>query len=124
MLPTCRTTTKMTGIESPDWRLFTDGGLKRQIDGTEMAGWRIAVVSPENFVRILCGPVLCDPRLPAFQGPRPAATTQPNSLFLSEAFRWAHFSIPRGERVRILFDSKHAARVTLGVADVTSSCCV
>ena len=29
----------MTGIESPDERLFTDGGFKRNIDGTEMAGW-------------------------------------------------------------------------------------
>ena len=27
MLPTCRTTTRMTGIESPGWRLFTDGGF-------------------------------------------------------------------------------------------------
>ena len=25
---TCRTTTRMTGIESPGWKLFTDGGLK------------------------------------------------------------------------------------------------
>ena len=27
MLPTSRSTNRMTGIESPGWRLFTDGGL-------------------------------------------------------------------------------------------------
>ena len=32
MLPTCRTTTRMTGIESPGWRLFPYGCIKRQID--------------------------------------------------------------------------------------------
>ena len=26
----------------------------------ELAGWGIAAVSPDNFVRILCGPVTCD----------------------------------------------------------------
>ena len=30
-LPSCRTTTGLTGIESPGWRLFTDGGIKRNI---------------------------------------------------------------------------------------------
>ena len=29
----------MIGIESASWRLFTDGGFQRQIDGTGMAGW-------------------------------------------------------------------------------------
>ena len=27
MLPSCRTATRMTGIESPCWSLFTDGGF-------------------------------------------------------------------------------------------------
>ena len=34
----------------------------------------------------------------------------------AEALRWTDSFIPRGERVRILYDSKHAARVALGVA--------
>ena len=34
----------------------------------------------------------------------------------AEALRWANSFIPRGARFRIIFDSKHAARVTLGVA--------
>ena len=50
MSPTCRQTTKMTGTESPGWRLLRDGGVKRQIDGTEMAGWGLAAVSPDNCV--------------------------------------------------------------------------
>ena len=50
----------MTGIESTGWRLFTDGGCKRNPDGTDAAGWGIAAVSPENIVQILCGPVICD----------------------------------------------------------------
>ena len=40
----------MTGIESSGCRPFTDGGFKRQDDGTELAGWRIAAFSPDNFV--------------------------------------------------------------------------
>ena len=61
-------TTRLTSVESPDRRLFADGGFKRDIDGTEMAGWGVAIVSPENLVRIICGPVVCDLRLPAFLG--------------------------------------------------------
>ena len=38
MLPTCRVTTRLTGIESAGWRLFTDGGFKRNPDGTDAAG--------------------------------------------------------------------------------------
>ena len=52
----------MTGIESPDWRLFTDRGFERRADGTDLASWGIAAVSLDNFVRNLCGPVTCDPR--------------------------------------------------------------
>ena len=29
-------------------------------DGTDAAGWGIAVVSPDNCVWILCGPVTCE----------------------------------------------------------------
>ena len=62
MLPTCRTTTRMTGIQSPSWRLFSDEGFKRQVNFTEMSGWGIAAVSLDNFVRILCGPVQVLPK--------------------------------------------------------------
>ena len=50
MLPTRRTTTRMTGIESPGLKLYTDEGSKRQVDGGELAGWRLAAASPDNFV--------------------------------------------------------------------------
>ena len=33
-----------------------------------MADWGVAAVSPDNFVRVLCGLVACDPPLPAFLG--------------------------------------------------------
>ena len=75
----------MTGTASPAWRLFTDGRfLKRQVDGTDSAGWRIAAVSPNNFIRILCGPVVRNPRRLLFQLPNRAATTPRNSLGLPE----------------------------------------
>ena len=38
----------------------------------------------------------------------------------AEALRWANSFIPPGARLRILFDSKHAARVTPGVAHAKS----
>ena len=82
----------MTGIEAPGWRLFTDEGFKRQVDGTELARWGIAAVSPDNFVRILCGPVTCDPRHLAFLGPLRAATTPRNSLVLLKHFDGSIFS--------------------------------
>ena len=113
----------MAGNESPGWRPFTDGGFKRQIYGTEVAGWGVAVVSPDSFVRVLCGPVLCDPQLPAILGATTCSNNTAELTGLAEALReregerGGNFFMPRGERVRILFDSKHAARVTLGVAD-------
>ena len=85
MLPTCRATTRMTGIESSRLLGLTllagDSSLmevsKRQVD-----------------VRSLCGPVTCDPRR--------RATPCRND------------TAPTGEWVRIQYDSKHAARVALG----------
>ena len=56
----------MTGIVSLGWRVFTDGGFKRRADGTDLAGWEIAVDSPGTVVGILFGPVTCDPRHRAF----------------------------------------------------------
>ena len=40
----------MTGIESPGWRLFTDGGFQRNPDGTDPDGWRIAAILPDIFL--------------------------------------------------------------------------
>ena len=68
MLPSCRTTNRMSGIESPGWRLLTNGGFKRRPTGSEMAGWRIAAVSLDNFVRILSGPLTRDPSHLVFLG--------------------------------------------------------
>ena len=61
MLATCRVTTRLTGIESVGWRLFTDGGFKRNPDGTDAAGEGIAAVSHDNLVQFLCGPVVLRP---------------------------------------------------------------
>ena len=81
-----------------------------------MAGGGVAVVSPENFVRVICGPVVCDPQLLAFQGATSYSNNTAELTGLAEAFRWANFFILRGARLRIFFDPKHAARNTLGVA--------
>ena len=72
---------QMTGIASPGWKVFTDGGCKRQMDGTVLAGWGIAAVSPDDFVRILCGPVVCDASPSGILRGHPRnATTRRNSL--------------------------------------------
>ena len=105
----------MTGIESPGWRLFTDGGFERNIDGTEMASWSVAVLSPESFVRVVCGPVVCEPRLLAFLGATSCSNNTAELTGLADAQRYASSFIPRGARLRMLSDSKHAARVTRGV---------
>ena len=105
-----------------DWcrvsRLETLHGwwLKTFIYDTEMAGWGVAVVSPEKLVRIICGPVVCDARLPAFLGALSCSHNAAVFAGFAEAVRWANYFIPRGARLRILFDSKHAARVTNGTA--------
>ena len=51
-----------------------------------------------------------------FLEPLRAATTPRNSLVWQKLSDGLVFFIARGESVRILFDSKHAAHVTLGVA--------
>ena len=103
MLPTCRITTRLTGFESPGWRLFTDGGFKRTVDRTEMAGWGVAVGSRENVVRILCGPVVRDSRPPAFLGAKSCSNNTAELTGFAEAIRWANSLIHRGARLRILF---------------------
>ena len=84
----------MTGIESPGWRLFTDGGLKRQDDGPVMVGWGIAAVSPDHFVRILCGPVSRDPRHLAFLGATSYSNIAAELTGFAEALRWINFFCP------------------------------
>ena len=112
MLITCRITTRLTGIESPGWRLFTEGGFERNIDGTEMAGWRVAVVSPEILLRSFVAQ-LCDPRLLAFLGATFCSNNTAELTCLADALCFDNSFIPSGARLRILFGSKHAARVTL-----------
>ena len=61
-----RRTTRMTGIDSH--RHFTVG-FERQVDGSDLAGWGIAAVSPEqivsgSFVDLWC--VMC--AIPRFLG--------------------------------------------------------
>ena len=76
----------------------------------------VAIFSPDNVVRVVCGPAACDPRLPVLLGPRLAATAPLNSLVL---LRQVAGPTPSLLAVRVctsFFDSKHAARVTLGVA--------
>ena len=113
VLPPCQITTRLADVESPGWKLVTDGGFTRNIDGNDMAGWVFAIVSPENLVRIL----LC--AISAYRHslvPRRAVTTQPELSGFAEAMRWANHFIPRGARLRILFYSKHATSVTIGTA--------
>ena len=92
MPPNCRTITRLTGNDSPDWRLFTDGGFERQVDGSDLAGWGIAAVSPDNFVRILCGPVTCDPRHQAFLGATSCSNNTAELTGFAEVPRWTNFS--------------------------------
>ena len=89
MSPTCRITTRLTGIESLVWRLSTECGFKRNMDGTEMAGWGVAIVSPEKFVGVICGPVVCDPRVLAFLGATSCSNNTAELTGLAEALRWA-----------------------------------
>ena len=85
MLPTCRVPTRMTGIKSTGWRPFTDGGFKRNVEGTDAAGWGIAPVSRANAINILCGPVICDPRHPAFSGARTCSNSTAELTGVAEA---------------------------------------
>ena len=94
MLPPRRVTTRMTGIESPWLATFTDGGLKRKIDGIEMTLWGVAVVSLEKFVRVMCGPVVCDPRVPAFLGATSCSNNTAELTGLAEVFDGLISSFP------------------------------
>ena len=83
MPPGCRAVAWLTGSGSPSWRLFIGGGFERQVGGSDLAGWGIAAVSPDNFVRLLFGPVMCVILATwHFQEPPRAATTLRNSLVL------------------------------------------
>ena len=103
MLPTCRITKRLTGIESLGWRLFADGCKKRNINGTEMGQLGCPIVSSENFVWVMCGPVVCDARLLAFLGATSCINNTTELSGFAEAIRWAKFFILRGARLRILF---------------------
>ena len=113
VLPPCRIATSLAGVESPGWKLVTDGRFRRNIDGNDMAGWGFAIVSPENLVGIICGPVVCDPRLPAFLGATSCRNSTAELSGFAEAMRWPNYFIPRAVRLRILFDSKHATSVNI-----------
>ena len=122
MLPTCRITTRMIGNSLLAEYSSPTEGVSRQVDGRELAGWGIAAVSPDSYVRILRGPVSCDPRHLAFLGVISCSNNTAELTCFAEAFRWINFFMPRCERVRILYDSKHAARVTLP-ENAMSLCC-
>ena len=107
MLPTCRITARVTGTESPRLETLHGGFFKRQVDGTDSA--RLTILT-----RILCGPIVCNPRSPASFGAKSCSNNTAELTGFAEALRWIMFFIPRGERVRILYDSKRAARVALG----------
>ena len=60
--------------------------------------------------------------MPVYQsslGPTSCGNNTAELTGFAEANRWAVPFIPRGARLRILFDSTHAARVTAGVAHAT-----
>ena len=89
--PTCRVSTRLTGIEFTSWRLFTDGSFKRNPDGTDAAGWGIAAVPPENTVQSLYSPVICGPRHPASLGAATCSNHTAELTGLAEAIWWANF---------------------------------
>ena len=70
-----------------------------------LAGWSAAIVSPEHFVRVICGPVVCDPRLPAFLGAMSCSSNTADFTGLAEALRWANSFIPRSSRVHHRFST-------------------
>ena len=113
MRPSCRTTTRMIGKKSPSWRLFADGGFKRQADGCELVAWELPPFPHDNFVRILCGPVMCDPRHPAFLGASSCSNSTAELTGFAEALKWTESHV---QRVLILFDSRHSARFAVSVA--------
>ena len=135
MPPNCRTITRLTGSVSPDWRLFTDGGFERQVDGSDLAGWGIAAVSPDNVVRLLCGPVVCVIlAIWHFQEPPRAATALRNSLVLrsSQMDLFFHPSRRKGtffvqiQSTRLVLPSVLITpeETLLQLANATNSCCV
>ena len=90
MLPTCRVSTRIDRDRIPRLEAFSLMEVfKRHPDGTDAAGWGIAAVSDDNLVQILCGPVMCDPRHPAFSGAAAELTG------FAEAIRWVNFSSRR-----------------------------
>ena len=91
ILPGCRTTTRIIEIDFSGWKVFTDGSCKRQVNDTDLAGRGIAAVSPDNLVRILCGPVVCDPRQPEFLGATSCSNNTADLTGLAEALRWIGF---------------------------------
>ena len=77
----------MTGIDSPGWRLLTDGRFKRQPDGSELAGWGNAAVSLDNSARTLCGAITCDAGHPAFLGASSRSNNSAELTGFAEALR-------------------------------------
>ena len=116
MLSCRRTTTKMSGIESLGWRVFTDGGSNHQIDCPNP-------LRP-SFVGFPGG---------GFQRSRHAATRPRSSLVLRKPWGGlisslvvnvgASFSIPNTRPVSrlVLPTQKKTLRLP---RDVTSSCCI
>ena len=68
------------------------------------------------FVRILCAPVTCDAAHPAFLFATSRSNNTADLTGFAEAPKWINSVIPRRQRVRILYESKHRTRVALGVA--------
>ena len=61
--------------------------FKRQVDRFELAGWGIAAVSPDNFVRISGGPVTCDRGHPAFLSPTSCSDNTAELTGFADALR-------------------------------------
>ena len=89
-------------------------GLSANLDGSELAGWGIAAVSRDNFVSSIVWP--CHVRCWPASVLRCSLNNTAELTGFAEAVRWTDSFIPRGERVRILYNSKHVARVAFGVA--------
>ena len=116
MLPTCRVTTSLTVMKSRGWRLFTDGGFKRNPDCTGAAGSGIAAVSLDNLVQIASGPLVCGAQHPAFFGATSCCNNTAELTGFAEAIRWINFLTRLVNVCVILHETKDAARVAFGFA--------
>ena len=66
MLQPCRVTTRMTGMNPPAGGFSPMEVLSTFPTGPMRPAGELLQFRPDNLDQILCGPLICDPRRPAF----------------------------------------------------------